>query len=234
MTFDVLSPNENFRGMSYGEWASVWNNWLLSTKPVYDGGKMLFLRGNIDYRPVGKDDSGPRFLDPKAFYDRTNSRGETVFQGTAILVPVVTASLSISDTYDGRVIENEQQLRYFVNKDIDEGGPVWARIMNLNSRKTSKIVEDLLDFRVESSVFKLTIPTGSPLNRRMEKYAKSGIYDTVVGGYFLLIRSLPISRYRITFGGKGRGPYYTNAIYDISIIRNPRDNIEDLSFTARA
>jgi hypothetical protein len=234
MKFAVVAPNENFNGMSYGEWAAVWNSWLVSSKPIYDGGRMLFLRGNIDYRPAGKQKSGPRFLDSRACYDRTGSKGENIFEGTAIFVPVITASWSISNIYDGRLIENEQELRYFVNKDLDEGGTMWAKIMNHDSRESSMIVKDIRNYRFESSVFKLRIPRDSLLNSKMEEYVKPGIHETVVGGYFLLLKSLPLSRYRIAFGGKGRGPYYTKAIYDISVLKKPRDKIRDVSATVRS
>lgn len=231
MKFEVAAPNENFNGMSYGGWAAVWNSWVVSSKPIYDGGTVLFLRGNINYRPAGKQRSGPRFLDPSAFYDRTGSKGENVFEGTAIFIPVITASWSISNIYDGHLIENEQELRYFVNKDIDEGGIIWAKIRNVDSREYSMIVKDIRDYRIESSVFRLRIPRNSLLNTKMEEHVKPGMYDTVVGGYFLLLKSLPLSRYRIAFGGKGRGPYYTNAIYDISVLKKPRDKIRDVSGT---
>jgi hypothetical protein len=231
MKFEVAAHNENFNGMSYGEWAAAWNNWLVSSKPIYDGGRMLFLRGNIDYRPAGKQRSGPRFLDPSACYDRTGSKGEDIFEGTAIFIPVITASWSISNIYDGRLIENEQELRYFVNKDLDEGGTMWAKIRNHDSTESSMIVKDIRDYRIESPVFRLRIPRGSLLNNKMEEYVKPGIYDTVVGGYFILLKSLPLSRYRIAFGGKGRGPYYTNAIYDISVLKKPKDKIRDVSAT---
>ena len=65
MSIEVVSPNENFGGMSYGEWAIEWNKWLFSEDPdTYDGGNVLFLRGNVDYRPVGKEPGSPRYVDP--------------------------------------------------------------------------------------------------------------------------------------------------------------------------
>ena len=53
MKIDVVRPTENFRGMSYSEWATIWSNWLFSEDPdTYDGGNILFLRGNVSYKPV--------------------------------------------------------------------------------------------------------------------------------------------------------------------------------------
>jgi hypothetical protein len=33
MKIDVVRPTENFRGMSYSEWTTIWSNWLFSEDP---------------------------------------------------------------------------------------------------------------------------------------------------------------------------------------------------------
>src|SRR5216110_361561 len=47
----VVSPEQNFKGMSYGDWAAAWSNWLFSedTDRNEAKGSMLFLRGNIEH-----------------------------------------------------------------------------------------------------------------------------------------------------------------------------------------
>ena len=108
MKIDVVPPSENFRGMSYGNWAALWSRWLLSEEPDnYAGGDVLFLRGNVDYKPLRGATGGPRHSDPKGIYNRTGSKGEKIFEGTAIFFPVVNALLSIGELYDGRLIKNE-------------------------------------------------------------------------------------------------------------------------------
>ena len=50
----MADPRTVFRGLTYGQWAAVWMNHLMSDQPDINynesGGKgMVFLRGNLDY-----------------------------------------------------------------------------------------------------------------------------------------------------------------------------------------
>jgi hypothetical protein len=218
MKIDVVPATENFRGMSYGDWAVLWNKWLLSEEPDnYAGSDVLFLRGNVDYKVVGGTTGGPRHSDPKGFYDKTGKKGEQIFEGTAIFFPVVNAQLNIGEIYDGRLIKDEEGMRFVARKDIDEGGAMWATITRKGDKKATRIVKNLRDYRVESPLFKLVVSQMSQLRDRMESPLETGIYDSVTVGYYVLIRSLPPSIYRIHFGGKGRGSYYTDSVYDITV-----------------
>jgi hypothetical protein len=230
MLIDVAPPDRNFRGLSYGEWITVWNNWLLSRDPdSYDGGDVLFLRGNINYKPVSEAKRAPRHIDPHGIYDRTGDQGEQVFEGTAIFFPVIDSMMKIGDMYDGKVMKKIEELRLAVNKDINEGGPMWATIMKKGGSKASKIVKNIEEYRVESTYFKLHIPEDSLLKDKTEYVSRPGVYDAVSGGYFIMIGSLPSGLYRINFGAKGRGVYRTNAVYDILVQGRRKGQIVDKS-----
>ena len=84
--------------MSYSEWVMTWCNWLYSEDPDRNnGGDIIFLRGNVNYLPVNDSGIGPRFIDPKAIYDRTGEDGLTIFERTAILVPVIVGMLIVGE-----------------------------------------------------------------------------------------------------------------------------------------
>ena len=121
MKIDVVLPYENFRGISYGEWASVWSQWLVSDDLTYNGEDVLFLRGNVNYMPIGGKKGGPQYLDPNSIYERSGKAGETIFEGTAILIPILTSDYSLGDFYNGRKITTISDLRYIANKDTDGG-----------------------------------------------------------------------------------------------------------------
>ncbi|HZL24831.1 MAG TPA: hypothetical protein VFC05_16010 [Nitrososphaeraceae archaeon] len=230
MRLDTVLPKETFGGLSYGEWAAEWTKWLHSEDPdTYEGGNVLFLRGNVDYRPTGIVGESPRFVNPKAIYDRTGQKGETIFEGTAIFIPVITTSLFIGDVYEGKIIKNEQELRYIVNKDTDETRKMWAVIKRKADKKASKLVKDLKAFRFESPLFRLIIPKNSFLRERMEMPVKPGIYDAITTGYFIMIRGLHASKYRIIFGGEGMGAYATNSVYDIYVRKKRMERLIDSS-----
>jgi hypothetical protein len=229
MKLDVVPPHENFKGLPYGEWVALWNKWLMSEDPdTYDGGDILFLRGNVDYKHVDGLAGGTRFIDPQGIYDRTGEKGEHIFEGTAIFIPIFTFMLVLGDLYDGRVVRKEEELRYLARRDINEGGPMWATIKK-KGRKATRIVNNLKDYFAYSPLFRLNVPESSLLRERMELPLEPGVYDAVSAGYFLIIKSLPPSTYRIMFGEKGPGEYYTNSIYDIFVKGKRRDSVKDKS-----
>lgn len=230
MRKDIVKPNENFAGMSYGEWAAEWNKWLFSEDPdTYDGGSVLFLRGNVDYKPIGNKTDSPRYIDPKAVYDRTGRKGESIFEGIAIFVPIITTVLFIGDNYEGKIIRNEQELRYYVNKDVDDTRKMWAVIKGRDDKKAFSLVRNLEEYRFESPLFKLNVPRNSSLRERMEFTIKPGVYDAITAGYFVIITSLPPGSYRIIFGGEGMGIYVTNSVYDIDVIERRKHQFKDSS-----
>jgi len=218
MNIDVVRPQENFRGLPYGNWLARWTNWLFSPDPdYYDGGEMFFLRGNLDYRPVAKDIEYPRFIDPEGIYEKIGENGYTIFEDASLFIPIITSQYNLGDVLDGVTKDTEEDIRRYVNKDLDRGHDMWATIKSANSGKASKIVKNLEDYRVESPLFKLVIPTNSKLNKYQYMQSEPGIHDVIVGGYCLIIRSLPKGSFRINFGGRGSGDYYTNAVYDVIV-----------------
>lgn len=216
MKLDILPVNECFRGLSYGQWASMWCNWLMSKDPDNTTRKdILFLRGNLNYASVAPHSDSPRFSDPSSALIRTGEDMEMIFENSAIFVPVLTAQYSIGDIYDGMKLKDEQDLRDAVNRDSDESLSIWATITF--KKRTSKLADDLTRYRVESPLFQLSVPTASKLRLKTQDRVKPGNHYTVVGGFFLLICSLPKGRYRLEFGGKGRGGYGTNSVYELAV-----------------
>jgi hypothetical protein len=91
--FDILLPNENFRGRSYGEWASEWLKKMLSANPDYysKDDPVIFLRTNVDYSPVQGRENGYR-ENTTTHYGRTDDNGIEIYQGAALFFPVVEAN----------------------------------------------------------------------------------------------------------------------------------------------
>jgi hypothetical protein len=227
LKLEIVRPTETFRGMSYGDWIATWHQWLLSDNPSYNGEDILFLRGNVDYRPVGGKEDGPRYVDPKAVYDRTEDKGETIDERTAILVAILTSQYHIGEFYNGRKITSIPYLRYVSNKDTD-GGSIWATITKKGD-KTMKLVPDLKEYRFESPLYLLSVPKNSKLRTKMDSPLKPGNYQAITVGYFVLIKSLPIGTYRFKFGGSNGSVYHTNSLYDIKVLKKGKDNVIDKS-----
>jgi hypothetical protein len=224
MKVDVLKPWETFKGMSYGDWSAVWTNWLLSNEvDSYKGEDVLFLRGNIDYNPTSSNPGALRYQDSDSFLDKTGDKGYKVIGGTSVLIPVTVVYYNIGDNFDGKIIESEVELRRALNSDFNLIRTIWASIRKINCKKSYNIVPKIMSYKIESPLFQLRVPTNSLLNKFHVEPLKPGIYTCVVGGYFLLVRSLPQSKYRISFGAEGPGEYSTRSVYDIEVYsRTPR------------
>jgi hypothetical protein len=218
----VLKPEENFRGMSYGNWAAVWSNWLYSDDPdrtdKFDE-HMILLRGNLDYYKYADEGDISSLDESKRFYNRSGDEAVTICEGTAIFVPVLTAMYFIGREYEGTTLSNESQLRRAARRDNDMSGSIWATIQTPDKDTPEPIVNDLRLFRVETPVFKLKISDKNPFIQYIlgDSHRGTEEYDAVTDGYFLILKSLPSKSCRIQFGGKGRGKYRTDAVYDIYI-----------------
>jgi hypothetical protein len=230
MKLSVLQPSENFKGLSYGDWAAVWSNWFMSKEvDNYEGQDILFLRGHVEYEPISESEGAMRYQDPDSFLDMTGNKGLKILEGTSIFIPITVSFNSIGGHYEGKLIENERDLRAAVNEDINNVRSMWATLKMNYSKKSSRIVPDLKLYRIESPLFKLTVPEDSTLNNLTEYPFKPGVHDAVTEGYFILLRKLPTSSYQFDFGAEGPGDYMTRSVYDITVYRHTRKLPKDVS-----
>ena len=205
----VVRISENYRGLSYGDIIATWQRWLLSKKPdEQQYGNILFLRGNLGYHQ-----SNANYLE--SFVE--------IPEGMAILVPIVTTHFSMGDFYKGSIIDDEFYLRKAVREHVDAAGPFWATLEKIGKKSQAfRLVSNLESFRIESMLFELDISEGNPFLDKMDEPIYPGKYTALVSGYFVLIRDLPVSSYRIRFGGYGMDNFYTDSLYEINITSKER------------
>lgn len=209
---NVVPPDQSFRGLPYGEWAALWWKWLLSEEPEYRG-DMLFLRGNVDYRPLGGE-GGPAHIDSKGYYKAE----ETIYEDTPIFFPVSNVLFVRGELDDGVAVETEQEARQAARRHTYEVNSMWATVMRSGDSKPARMVKNLRDHLVESPQFELEVSDKSLFRTRMETPIEPGTYyPSVTVGYYILISSLFTSKYRIRFGSHGRGTYHTDSLYDITV-----------------
>jgi hypothetical protein len=232
----VIDVEENFRGRSYGDWVATWANWLLSEDPdrSNEDDQMLFLRGSLAYYEYAERRKDLNSLpDAQRFYNRTGDQCLVISEGTAIFIPVLTALYFIGGPFEGSTLADEQQVRYAVRKENDKSGGIWARLQGADRSANTwrPIVNNLESYRVESPLFKLTISEKNPFLKyyAVEYPLGPGEYNAVVDGYFLIMKELPFESCRIQFGGKGRGDYRTDSVYDMHVIPRPKGLIKDIS-----
>lgn len=201
----VVKTSENYRGLSYGDIIVTWQRWLLSEYPDQNQfGDILFLRGNLGYY-----DSNSKYFN--CFTE--------ISEGMSILVPIVTTHFTIGESYKGTIISNEFYLRKAVREHVDAAGPFWATLEKMGkNHKVFRLVPNLESFRVESMPFELDVSEENPFLDKMDEPNYPGKYTALVAGYFVLLRDLPVSLYRIRFGGYGMDNFYTDSLYEINII----------------
>jgi hypothetical protein len=226
---EILNSDGTYGGRSYSEWLEQWSNLLVSASPDYQTGvDMFFLRGNLDYEA---DQRGNRTVKPGKFYDRTGSLGQTIYKNTALFIPVMTAMYSINDGYEAKQLLDEQDVRYAVRRDISEGGKMWLRFKTPKS-EYGPVIKDgsLKDYYFETAMFTLRVSNQCPLIDKFEAPIIPGEYQTVQGAYCVIMTDLSLGTYRFHFGGNGKGYYYTDSVFDITVSdQESRDLSNDVS-----
>jgi hypothetical protein len=216
----VVKTSDNYRGLSYGDIIATWLRWLLSENPdAHQYGDILFLRGNLGYHQ-----SNSSYLD--SFIE--------IPEGMGILVPIVTTHFTMGDFYKGMIINDEFYLRKAVREHVDAAGPFWGTLEKMGENyEAFKLVPNLESFRVESVPFELDVSEKNPFLDKMDEPNYPGKYTALVSGYFVLLRDLPKSSYRIRFGGYGMDNFYTDSLYEINIIskENAVKDVSGFTFT---
>jgi len=218
----VLKHSENYMGLTYSDIVIRWLRWLLGDSPDQRSyGDIVFLRGNIGY------------------HDTTSSYFQSYVeaqQGTAILVPIITTHYNLGDSYKGIIIDSEYSLRKAIREHVDAAGPFWATLEIVGGRNPLKLVPSLDAYRVESMLFELNISEKNPFLNKMDEPNYPGKYTAIVSGYFVLLRDLPVSSYRIRFGGYGMDNFYTESLYDIKITskRTKKKDLSGINFVPSA
>ena len=231
---DIVPPNENFRGRSYGEWASEWLKWVVSGDPdSYSKEEpIIFLRANIDYSQVEGAQNGYR-ENATTHFDRTLDKGIDIHGETAIFFPVVEANFLIgckNPEDKNKLLKTDEELRYYARKDIDSGWEIGSYIA-MKNRKPRPLVSNLKQSRAESQLFKIHVSEKSYLKNKMEEELRAGVFNAVTDGYWILIRELRPEEepYRIYFEAKKGTYYHYSATYDIFVSPRPRSIFQDKS-----
>ena len=140
---NIIAPEANYHGMSYGDWVAEWCNWLCSARPFYNGtSDVIFLKeGYLGYDSDKMtsiqnireyDYPGSRVLkemeratETRSLYNRVGLQdgtnlGELITLDTAIFIPILTSMVWRGSTYDGRSIDTLEDMKDAVRKDTDE------------------------------------------------------------------------------------------------------------------
>jgi hypothetical protein len=216
----ILTVDQLFRGMTYGDLLREWLLWLHSDSPTYRGypKEIRYLHGNLSYfydRDTGIRKQAEKFQNRAKGSDKI-FRGDIIFDDTPIFVPATSAFYSVGETYyhDSKKLETIADCQFICRRDIMEGGPNWLRIQKKGCEEID--LSGSLSY-VESPSFRMTVSEKSPLRDYFEMPIVPDTYDTVTVAKAALITSLPEGEYRLHYGGYGRGTYFSDTVHDFIV-----------------
>lgn len=241
--YQAIKPDQTYKGLTYADLIADWMNWVYSDDPdERNDNSFTYLRGNNIGDPYNSESSALSAStfdvvdDIKNIYDRTGFRGITITSNSAIFFPVFDTNFVLNDTYLGKVLQTPYDLRIGTRNEYNQVSAMWATIQVSNGEdwvEGNPIVEDLSEYYAESYPFQLFASAGNKLNRE-PKYYLQGPHDYLgvsVGTYLLLSNFKP-GKYRLDFGGISRVPYFTRAVYDITVIETSQPPVNDISSLA--
>lgn len=195
MAFDlklIVPPNTIYNGLSYGNWAASWWNWLFSNQE--QAGSVYFLRGNVDLEPA---------------IVRTGTNALTLYSDTAIFFPVIctiTSNLTCPNS------SNEVVRRKSSAESQRDPSLLMVTIDEIE-------IPNVINYYAESPEFILTVPSSSRLRRYFDPAVKSGKGVAVAAGYWILTKPLAVGRHRIFFEGIHKDGFRTAGDYCVKIIK---------------
>ncbi|HZO11318.1 MAG TPA: hypothetical protein VFB48_04300 [Nitrososphaeraceae archaeon] len=178
MKFDlkfIVQPHENFNGLSYGCWTSIWWNWLFSDQIQF--GSVYFLRGNTDKEsPI----------------IRTGKDGPMICSDTAIFFPII-CTISSEHMFEHASTQSTRR---------SESAERQKNPLLLSVKINGVKIPNLKNYYAESPEFVLDIPKSSKIRLSFDPLPRIGKMPAVSAGYWIMLRPLPPGTYRIIFKAK--------------------------------
>ena len=216
--WQVISPACNYLGLSYGQWAARWLNWLLSVDPdLNNNGPIVFLRGVDFERRMG---SYMNFI-------RIGKERIRVSLDQAVFFPIIC--LFVDEHMVPSLDDEQKRLSDVFDGALNADHPPQPNQTTLNG---DPIVSNLTDFFTVSPDFILHVPEASyePSSKRtLGQLFKipityAGDWKAAIGGVFALMKPLQAGNYFIASNGNAEDRYHTEMLVQIEVFDNSPKN----------
>jgi hypothetical protein len=213
----VLPPDAPAYGLTYEAWTARFAQWAhslpLAIHPAADPTGAL----------CGLGQAGPVFFLVQAGGQDAVERTCTVPAGTALLLPLLSASCTTVEPppFHGR---DEAALRACTE--------AWfATAVELTAVVDGETIPDLERYRVQSDLFAVALPAGNMLG------VEPTVTQGVVEGYWLLLAPLPVGEHELRFGGSlPDSDFSTEVTYHLTVaeptVLEPTDGALEATPTA--
>jgi hypothetical protein len=227
----ILQPNETLRGLGYGDYAQRHLEHVASEQPDSfnkDGG-ILFLRSSIveSYTSESVIGSLRKFTDEKVQLIRTHPFSQVISTEDTICVTPLFSCFSKGQEYFGEKLDSIEGVYEAGRRDMRSSPAVFLIITPPGGEPQT--VKDMDNYWVETRPFNLSVPENSRLGRFFSPPLIAGTEykDTVVVGYFVILKNLSEGFWNFVYGGIGTNDYITYAKMDVLVqegqIRFPVD-----------
>ena len=233
----ILKPNETLNGLGYGDYAQRLLNQTCSEAPDSfnkDAG-ILFLRGSLrpSYSSTTSNNVPPgctlELNDPSVVLKRTSPFSHVISQTDAVCLSPMYSFFSRGQRYGGEILDNLEKIYNAARKDMRESPLIFVNITSPEGELYT--IQDLrTKYWIETRDFTLSIPEKSLLANQFDTPLIPGTeyQNTVIVGYFVVLKNLSKGRWRFDFGGYGTNDYVTHSMMDVEVrdpssINFPRD-----------
>jgi hypothetical protein len=222
----ILKPNETLNGLGYGDYAQRLLNHICSETPdsFNKNAGILFLRGSM--RPTYFSSTSTTFPpgctskldDHSVILDRTSPFSHVISPTDAICFSPLFSFFSKGQRYRGETLDDLEKVYNAARIDMRESPLMFINITSPD-RKLRTIKDLRTKYWIESRDFTLSIPEKSLLATQFDTPLVPGTeyQNTVIVGYFVILRNLQIGRWRFDFGGYGTNDYVSRSIIDVEV-----------------
>ena len=204
----VVKPTENYHGRSYGDLVKEFMRWLVQYNPDNQSLRdVIFLRG-VDFEGY-KGNLNHRFV-------KIGNDALQVYSDQAVFCTVIT---SLADKVHHN-LETPEKRRDYVNQLVQIGDN--PPLKNQFSVDCLHPNIDWKDHLVITEEFTIEVPEpvpGKTLGQILDvPFDRPGLTECVVGGYFILLRPLPLGRHIITSFGNGDFDYRNQTFVELNVV----------------
>lgn len=197
----VLPPGSKIFGLTYGDWAARWWQWILSVPKGYNPAT------DTDGSNASQNQSGPVWFLAGTFDTLISAERKCTINGAkAIFVPIITTEKSWLEFPE---LKSEIELISRAENAIDRVKGVWAAIDSFH-------VHNIEKYRIKSPLFNVHFGKDNVMG------LQTGSSQAVAEGYYLIIDQLGLGSHEINFGGaavciKDKLKFQTSVKYQLCV-----------------
>jgi hypothetical protein len=196
----IFPPSSKPFGFSYAEWSAKWWQWLLA----FPGERNPSIDPDGRYCTINQE--GPVwFLAGSQGEVGSGLRSCTIPAGKAILFPVLASECSYQEQSG---LKTPAELKQCAVKEH-------VGTVQMTAAIDGEPIDNLNDFRVQSSLFNVTLPAGSLFGGSPEPGPDQAVSD----GWFIMLEPLTPGRHTVEFQGSVTGPvtWSSDANYNLEV-----------------